>query len=145
MSTKAIYRFWDNRNRDEEYFVYKHYDNYPQGAVHHIQKATAHAWPFPRYEADEFASAFVAANKNPRGGEVRLISNHLKDKDEVLSTHRFCDYFYDIHYAESVDHEGLWIEVHGSRYVNGGSEVKWDFFIWSGFLEDMRRDFTDVE
>ena len=39
--------------------VYKHSD----GAVCWINKALEHAWPLPRFEADEFAAAFVAANK----------------------------------------------------------------------------------
>jgi hypothetical protein len=35
----------------------------PQGAVCWITKALAHAWSLPRFEAAEFATAFVAANK----------------------------------------------------------------------------------
>jgi hypothetical protein len=42
--------------------VYKHSDGYPDGAVCWITKALEHAWPLPRFEADEFAAAFVAAN-----------------------------------------------------------------------------------
>ena len=35
----------------------------PDGAVCWITKALEHAWPLPRFEADEFAAAFVAATK----------------------------------------------------------------------------------
>jgi hypothetical protein len=42
---------------------YKHSDGYPDGAVCWITKALEHAWPLPRFAADEFAAAFVAANK----------------------------------------------------------------------------------
>jgi hypothetical protein len=71
MGTRAIYQFTDLEDTDDQCFVYKHYDNYPQGAVDFIENAKAYAWEFPRFEADEFASAFVAANKNPKGGEVQ--------------------------------------------------------------------------
>jgi hypothetical protein len=64
MSTRACYRFIDPDTNDPEVVtVYKHSDGYPDGAVCWISKALEHAWPLPRFEADEFAAAFVAANK----------------------------------------------------------------------------------
>ena len=93
MGTRAIYKF---RDGDGGCFVYKR-DNYPQGAVHFIEAAKGFAWKLPRFEADEFASAFVAANKNKRGGEVRLVSNHLNGEDDVLREHHWCDYYYTIY------------------------------------------------
>jgi hypothetical protein len=64
MSTRACYRFIDPDPTDPEVVtVYKHSDGYPEGAVCWITKALEHAWPLPRFEADEFAAAFVAANK----------------------------------------------------------------------------------
>ena len=64
MSTRACYRFIDPDTTDPEVVtVYKHSDGYPDGAVCWITKALEHAWPLPRFEADEFAAAFVAANK----------------------------------------------------------------------------------
>jgi hypothetical protein len=64
MSTRACYRFIDPDTSDPEVVtVYKHSDGYPDGAVCWITKALEHAWPLPRFEADEFATAFVAANK----------------------------------------------------------------------------------
>ena len=61
MSTRAIYRFigdWPG-----VVTVYKHSDGYPEGAAKAIEAALDFAWPLPRYECDEFAAAFVAANK----------------------------------------------------------------------------------
>jgi GNAT superfamily N-acetyltransferase len=56
----------DGRKR-EQYHVYKHHDGYPingtSGAVFWLKAALNYAWPLPRYEADDFAAAFVAANK----------------------------------------------------------------------------------
>jgi hypothetical protein len=68
MSTRALYTFGDNNG---EYHVYKHFDGYPSGAAQWIANALKLAWPLPRFEADEFAAAFVAANKDQCGG-VRL-------------------------------------------------------------------------
>ena len=69
MGTRGVYGFSSN---DETYYVYKHWDNYPSGAVDFINKAMEKAWSLPRFEADEFAAAFVVANKGDGGGNVRL-------------------------------------------------------------------------
>jgi len=63
MSTRACYRFIDPETA-EVVTVYKHSDGYPEGAVCWITKAVDFAWPLPRFEADEFAAAFIAANKS---------------------------------------------------------------------------------
>lgn len=62
MSTRAVYSFKDS---DGTYHVYKHHDGYPTGAAQWLARAQTLAWQLPRYEADEFAAAFVAANKLP--------------------------------------------------------------------------------
>ena len=62
MATRAIYSF------ETEYgvvHVYKHHDGYPTGAAAALERAKGFAWPLPRYEGDDFAAAFVAANKMP--------------------------------------------------------------------------------
>jgi hypothetical protein len=68
MGTRAVYTFID---KDYRHSVYKHWDGYPQWACKFIANAVPLAWPLPRFEADEFAAAFVAANKK-EGGDVRL-------------------------------------------------------------------------
>ena len=79
MSTRAVYTFRDGQ---EEFHVYKHFDGYPSGAVEFIEEAKKHAWTLPRFEADEFAAAFVSANKSINspgnscvvsGGNIRLM------------------------------------------------------------------------
>lgn len=62
MSTRAIYSFFGDD--DAPRHVYKHSDGYPTGAAEAIENALEFAWPLPRYENDEFAAAFVAANKS---------------------------------------------------------------------------------
>jgi hypothetical protein len=63
MSTRACYRFIDPETA-EVVTVYKHSDGYPEGAVCWITRALDFAWTLPRFEADEFAAAFIAANKS---------------------------------------------------------------------------------
>lgn len=90
MSTRACYTFLDTFTRGEtrSFHVYKHYDGYPYAQSHTgeeagglvwIREALSYAWKLPRFEADEFAASFVAANKTPRkeewdGGDFRLIN-----------------------------------------------------------------------
>jgi len=109
MGTRAIYIFEDEH---EEVHVYKHYDNYPEGAVDFIENAKEFAWELPRFEADEFAASFVAANKDRRGGGVRLVNARFKDRDEMLEANDWCDYHYVISKHNSQD---LWIEIWESR------------------------------
>lgn len=119
MGTRAIYIFEDEH---EEVHVYKHYDNYPQGAVDFIENAKEFAWGLPRFEADEFAAAFVAANKNRKGGEVRLVNARFKDREEMLEANHWCDYHYVISKHNSQD---LWIEIWQSRYDMDSDDTAW--------------------
>ena len=119
MGTRAIYIFEDEH---EEVHVYKHYDNYPQGAVDFIENAKEFAWELPRFEADEFAAAFVAANKNRKGGEVRLVNARFKDRDEMLEANDWCDYYYVISKHNSQD---LWIEIWESQYMSSRDTCSW--------------------
>ncbi len=64
MTIKAVYTFTDGCN---EYHVYKHFDGSPRSAAHFINCATSVSWKLPKFEAGEFASAFIAANKCSAG------------------------------------------------------------------------------
>lgn len=87
MSTRAVYTFIDDMGT---HHVYKHHDGYPRGAVEWITAALPYAWPLPRFEADDFAAAFVAANKEGvkpgdppmyQGGGVRLTHGYDRHGD----------------------------------------------------------------
>ena len=106
MGTRAIYIFEDDH---EEVFVYKHYDNHPSGAAGCIEGAKEFAWELPRFEASEFAAAFVVANKKRKGGEVRLVHAGFKDRLEMLEANDCCDYYYVISFIPQ-EHT-LWVEV----------------------------------
>tara|TARA_R110002020_G_C15719820_1_gene722875 strand:- start:26 stop:505 length:480 start_codon:yes stop_codon:yes gene_type:complete len=92
MSTRACYTFVEPygigfpSNGGGQHHVYKHHDGYPYagqldanglfecGGLVFIENAKQFAWELPRFEADDFASAFVVANKPRGGGGVRLIN-----------------------------------------------------------------------
>lgn len=78
MSTRAIYSFKEPASQDV-YHVYKHHDGSPEGAAEHLTKALEKAWPLPRYEANDFAASFVAANKDSGGGVRLLHSGNWRD------------------------------------------------------------------
>jgi hypothetical protein len=60
MSTGALYTFKDAHS---SWNVYKHH-GYPSGAAVAIVNGLLYAWMLPRFEADEFAAAFIAGNKS---------------------------------------------------------------------------------
>lgn len=64
MSTRAVYSFVDGF---DTFHVYKHHDGYPSGAAKVIRNAIPLAWPFPRFEPDQFACAFIAGNPGDPG------------------------------------------------------------------------------
>jgi len=70
MGARAVYTFIDELNCVS---VYKHWDGYPRCGCRFIANALPLAWPLPRFEAEEFAAAFVAANKKGRG-DIYLIA-----------------------------------------------------------------------
>jgi hypothetical protein len=84
MGTRAVYTFKD---RHESFSVYKHYDGYPtgmgagEGALGFIAAAKEYAWDLPRFEASDFAAAFIAANKQPGGGDVYMTKSYKDHMD----------------------------------------------------------------
>lgn len=88
MATRAIYHFRDDQDK-ETYRVYKHWDNYPSGAYECITKALEHAWPLPRFEANEFACAFIAGNKEGGGG-LRLVPHGVTDMGQDYDYYISC-------------------------------------------------------
>ena len=92
MSTNAIIYV---TNDEKTYAIYKHWDGHPQGVQPMIERALTLAWPLPRFEPDEFAAAFVAANKTG-SGDVRLLN-----PDEVENT--WFDFVYVVRHMEGSD------------------------------------------
>jgi len=92
MSTNALIYVTDD---EDTYAIYKHWNGHPQGVQPMIERALELAWKLPRFEANEFAAAFVAANKLIRG-DVRLVN-----PDQYENT--FFDYVYVIRHMEGSD------------------------------------------
>ncbi len=71
MSTNALIEFYEI-DSDRSFYVYQHWDGNPNGVAHALADALPYAWPLPRFEADDFAAAFVAGNKPKKGGHIRM-------------------------------------------------------------------------
>ena len=68
MGTRAIVAFKDETG---EYPVFKHWDGRPDVILPMIEDAKGLAWDLPRWEASDYAAAFVATHKRG-GGDIRL-------------------------------------------------------------------------
>lgn len=78
MGTRCAVTFIDE---DSEFSIYKHWDGYPDNILKLIAKSLKFAWELPRFEADEFAAAFVSAAKEKGGGDVRLTTSWKRHAD----------------------------------------------------------------
>lgn len=110
MGTRAVYTF---KSHGESFHVYKHWDNTPLNAAAFIAAAAGKAWTLPRFEADEYAAAFVAVNKT-KEGDIRLIKSPKQCGDAA--------YFY------TVEHDGSALVVtckddEGKRLFKGSIQA----------------------
>jgi hypothetical protein len=83
---------YDRKNGAEHYSVYRHQDGYPDsehGVLATLAQALSYAWPLPRFEADDFAAAIIAAWKKPGGGYIRM--------SEGRDAHDDTEWHYDIY------------------------------------------------
>lgn len=109
MSTRATYQFKDDMS---DFTVYKHYDGYPEAAISFIENSKKVAWPLPRFEASDFAAAFIAGNKES-GGDVYLTTNR--------EAHGDTEYHYIItHYGKEKD---VWVEIQENHEY--GEDPNW--------------------
>jgi hypothetical protein len=76
MSTRAVISFRDDTGM---YHVYQHYDGDPESVLENL-KNVKHCWPFPRWEANDFAAAYVATYKDG-GGNIRLTQSARRHSD----------------------------------------------------------------
>jgi hypothetical protein len=120
MGTRAVYTFID---KDDRHSVYKHWDGYPSLACKFIANALPLAWPLPRFEADEFAAAFVAANKK-EAGDVRLTAGP--------------DAHWDISYAYEIScpHNRLHVRICKVNYTGPRLQGVEYQSLFEGHLED---------
>jgi len=72
MSTRSNLVIEDSNERIQ---LYRHCDGYPDnrgGVLATLERAIPYAWPFPRFEASDFAAAIVRAWKNEGGGNIYI-------------------------------------------------------------------------
>lgn len=91
MGTHAMIEFKDET---ESKYVFQHFDGYPDGVIPGIKDAMEFAWHLPRFEADDFSAAFIAANKPKGGGQIRIGS---KEGIEC------CDYHYIVNHTGEIE------------------------------------------
>jgi hypothetical protein len=120
MSTRATYEFKDQH---ESFTIYKHCDGYPEGAYQWIANALPAAWSLPRFEACEFAAAFIAGNKEGAGGVY--VSNGRDSHGDTA-----------YHYVATCQ-DG---QIHVERFVpRDGSEDAWKLE-QAGILADLLKE-----
>jgi hypothetical protein len=133
MGTRAVFTFKDEY---ASFAVYKHWDGYPEGAAEFLTNAIPLSWGLDRFEADEFAAAFVAANKK-KGGDVYMTTGR-----NGRDAHNDLDYYYEIFpstkndqlciYAYSVDNNGESIIFEGrvkdfvDKYGSSDTKKMWN-------------------
>lgn len=79
MSTRAVITF---RDEDESFSVYQHFDGDPATVAANVDLAKEYAWPLPRFEACDFAAAYIRATKKS-GGNI-YFSNGAESHDDLL-------------------------------------------------------------
>lgn len=122
MSTRAIFTFIDG---NEKHHVYKHSDGYPKGAAQALTAALAYAWQLPRFEADEFAAAFVAANKSYYiNRELELLRKYHASK---WTPEDFKDFARVREYAPKYSGGGIRLMASGSVYAVAPADIEWRY------------------
>jgi hypothetical protein len=82
MSTNAIITFSDE---EYSYSIYQQYDGDPKEVAKSLTAALEFAWPLPRFEPEEFAAAYIRANKVRAGG---LYLTHKGEYEETPYAYR---------------------------------------------------------
>jgi len=130
MGTKAAIKFADDNGTQA--IVYTQYDGDPQGIQRMILRAIDEGlvWDLPRYEADEFAAGFIAANKKYSGG-LRVLST-MSDL--------WCDFVYVVNFNSDLGEIGVTVghckghdELDRPEYV----------FMWDGRLSTMHTAYAE--
>lgn len=125
MSTRAMFTFVSG---NEIYHVYKRSDGDPPWAAYFIEKSKEKAWSLPRFAADDFSAAFIAANKSGGGG---VYLSPAKDVEDFPSDIEF-------RYEISVKPGGRDLNV--MAFAAGHEKGKWTK-IFSGALANMIKKF----
>lgn len=139
MSTRAVYGFVENKDQGgKTHWIYKHHDGYPEGAASHIVKALPFAWTLPRFEADEFAAAFVAGNKDSHKARDSFGGGGIRTTDGPDS-HGDIEYVYIVFQSEK--NNQLCIKAYKADMWSSISE---NHFFY-GRLKDFIAEYGDID
>ena len=132
MGTRAVYTFIDDT--EKTHHVFKHWDNYPSGAMEFLNNSLPYAWSLPRFEACEFSASFIASNKQKGGGDLRLAKHWDKFGD--------LDYRYEI----TLKDKNLYIKIFERDFKNTEdySDKKY-LLLDEGFLFDLMQKYKGDE
>ena len=135
MSTNAIIFF--QQETPSEYLrsgVYQHWDGYPSGVQATIKNTieSGLAWELPRFEADEFAAAFIAANKKKEG-----------DYRHIDTSTMYNQYFDFIYFVQHDDDLGITVTVGHNTGANELDQYTYQCN-WSGTLDDLHVAYPNV-
>lgn len=91
MGTHAVITF---RDGFDSYHVFKHFDGDPVGVADALttMQNSGKVWELPRFEADEAAAGFIAANKT-KEGDFRLCKDPSQYGD--------LEYYYEVFQADN--------------------------------------------
>lgn len=133
MSTNAIIFFQsDETSISYSSGVYQHWDGYPSGVQATINKTieSGLAWELPRFEADEFAAAFIAANKTAEGNY-----RHIDKSDMRI---RYFDFIY---FVKHDDELGITVTVGHNTGADEFDKYTWQCN-WTGTLDDLHKAYS---
>lgn len=121
MSTRAVVSISDPGGTGDTFHIYTHSDGYPEYQVVRIADAIPFAWPLPRFEAMDFAAAFVRGSKE-HGGGVYLTPDWKRHGD--------LEYRYEVspRVGDAAVLEVIVYRVHGKRSSKE----------WVGTLDEMK-------
>ena len=128
MGTRAVVTFYDHSSEGNNlpyqvnhrgHHVYRQHDGYPSNVLHVLQSVVDKkmCWDLPRFEADEFATGYVAHEKEG-SGNIRL----LKNADDIIGL----SYRYYVTLVEE--------ELHISVYAADFSNIDDDDLLFRGTL-----------
>ena len=90
MGTRAVITFFDDE-LPGKFAIYQHWDGNPETVINDLRNVR-HCWPWPRWEADEFAAAYIATYKQG-SGNLR-ISTGARNHDDL-------SYSYEVRQVEN--------------------------------------------
>ena len=131
MSTRCTIQIFDP---DDMYYIYRHCDGYPHGrhgVPATLAEALPYAWPFPRFEASDFAAAIIRAWKKEGGGNVYFTQGH--------DCHADTEYQYNVTTRDGK----LRLSVEAVGWMDGGEQDRKRRLLFEGLASEAIQYFVE--